>query len=485
MSRQYTGKLNAGAKAAAASPAARILLPIFACLPILTPGLPISAQDVITVAKDGSGDYATIQQAINRAAEHAVIRIGAGEWTELITINKPVTLEGAGWLQTRLIGDIKPEANPEDIQALQKILSELESDESRQEVLAAFHRAYGTLPTVTIRDASSVVLREIAVLRPATVRAGRFKETAAIRVQDAEATMDACAVLDSPGQGIAISGNSNVVVRSCLIANSWGQGIQIAVTAEGSVKITDSDIRNCVYSGVSIKGDGRSTIQSCRIHGTGWHGIRYDTSSPVVTGNLIYDTAVSGIYASGRTSATIRNNLFYLSGISCWFQNADTIESNTFIGDRETESIGGLTTGVAVLGASTPMIRNNLFVNCQSAIYLGDIGSDSPLAKSTGRVNLVNNRFWNNERDIAQSVPNDNGSTTKTLLLPDGNKLQEPQFVDAAHRDFSLVDNSELQRDGIGATDVVTFESSWPTQPEEQRAIRQVNVRKAQTAGQR
>ena len=276
------------------------------------------------------------------------------------------------------------------------------------------------------------------------------------------------------------------MVKNCLIANSWGKGIQISLDPQGSADIEDTDIRNCVYSGVSIRSTGRKTIiQRCRIHGTGWHGIRYDSCSPTIEGNLIYDTAVSGIYASGRTSARVNNNLFYLSGISCWFQNGDTIESNTFVGDRESESVGGLTTGISVLGASTPTIRKNLFVNCENAIYLGDIGSDSPLAKSTGQVNLVNNRFWNNERMLAQSLPGDDGPITKTLLLPDGNKLEEPSFVDAANRNFTLVADSTLKQEGIGAGDFAAFASPWPTQPMENRAIQQVNQRRAQTANQR
>ena len=142
-------------------------------------------------------------------------------------------------------------------------------------------------------------------------------------------------------------------------------------------------------------------------------------------------------------------------------------------------------TGVDILGASTPKLSQNLFVNCENAVYLGNIGSDAPTAKSTGQVNLVNNRFWNNERTIAHSKPGDDGPITKELLLPEGNKLQEPKFADAANRDFTLADDSEFKRDGIGARDFASFSSPWPKQPEEDRAIKQVVQRKAQTSGQR
>ena len=161
------------------------------CLPRLLPYLscfaffallaaPALAQEaaVVSVAKDGSGDFATIQEAIDKAADHATIRIGPGEWEELVRITKPVTLEGAGWQKTRLIGDTKPEASREQIETLQRILFETKSDETRQEIMAAFHRAYGTLPTLSVSDTSSVVLRGIAILRPGSVQKGTLQRYA-------------------------------------------------------------------------------------------------------------------------------------------------------------------------------------------------------------------------------------------------------------------------------------------------------------------
>jgi hypothetical protein len=198
---------------------------------------------------------------------------------------------------------------------------------------------------------------------------------------------------------------------------------------------------------------------------------------------VFHSTAVSGIYASGRTSAVVKNNLFYRSGISCWFQNADTIECNTFIGDRDADQKSGITQGLQVLGASHPTIRRNVFVSCTNAVYMGDINSRSPFSKSTGQITLIENAFWNNERNLARY---DVAAQKQWgLSLPEGNLEQQLEFTNAQNRDFRLDKESPLLEASIGAQHVVSFQGPWPTQPEEQRSISAVAERLKQTTGQR
>ena len=95
--------------------------------------------NVITVSQDGTGDFLTIQQAIDGAPENAVIRIGAGTWKESVRIDKPITLDGADWRKTRVVGGHEMEASQEVVEALENILRELDSEKTLNEVLSAFH----------------------------------------------------------------------------------------------------------------------------------------------------------------------------------------------------------------------------------------------------------------------------------------------------------------------------------------------------------
>lgn len=137
---------------------------------------------------------------------------------------------------------------------------------------------------------------------------------------------------------------------------------------------------------------------------------------------------VSGIYASGKTAATVNNNLFYGSGMSCWFQNKDMIQQNSFLGPRQFDVPHALTGGVQILGASQPTIRQNLFAGCETAILFSDIKSDSPNAKSTGNATIEKNAFSNNEQAVGQREE----QTTQALPLPEGNLQASPEFQDPA-----------------------------------------------------
>ena len=436
---------------------------------------------VIRVSADGKGDYGKIQDAVDSAPEGAVVRIGNGTWTEAVTITKPLTLEGAGWEVSRIVSE--KQASPELVEGLQRISRELDA-ETLAKLHQAFLKVYGSSPVLIVKNTKQVVIRNISFRGPRAVRKGRPTSAAAIDILDASVEIENCAVVESPDIGLAVKGDSHLKVKKCLVANASGTGVKVAVSENGSFEIVDSDIRNNQYSGLSIKSPSESiSVKRCRVHGTGWHGIRYDGCSPTIESNVFYNTAVSGIYASGRTSAVVKNNLFYRSGISCWFQNADTIESNTFIGDRNAEEKCGITQGLQVLGASQPTIRRNIFVSCNNAVSLADIGSKSPFSKSTGETKLIENVFWKNTRNLA--LTNVGAQAERELPLPKGNDEQRPMFIDAEKRNFELDEESPLVNASIGARHLISLESSWPLQSEEDRSIRAVAERLKQTTGQR
>ena len=61
-----------------------------------------SSAATITVNPDGSGDYTTIQAAINASETGDVIQVAAATYNEVLLIEKAIHLEGAGIDQTIL-----------------------------------------------------------------------------------------------------------------------------------------------------------------------------------------------------------------------------------------------------------------------------------------------------------------------------------------------------------------------------------------------
>lgn len=420
---------------------------------------PDGGAKVLTVEKEG-GEYKTIQAAIDAAPEGAVVRVGPGAWAEGVVIKKGITLEGAGWDRTTLTAAVPAEAQ----EAAKDLAREVEKGISVGEWKArveALAQKYQVPSVIRVEGARGVVLRGMKVAGvPAGNPDGRVSPGVSLVAFDRSAgRVEDCVVAGSSGNGINISGGSDVEVRRTLVAGVWSTGIQIGSRDGGPARavVADSDVRNCYHRCIVIGPGTDVTVEGCRIWGTAWHGIRYDDASPTIRHNRFFNSARFGIYASGRTHATVTGNLFHnceMEGMSCWFANEDVIEGNTFVSNQR----GGLT----VLGASKPAVTRNLFVGQPVAISCSYISGDR---SAMGAPVLDGNWFWKNDADMTKSgekepVKADLGPETKS-------RVEEVRFADAAKGDFSLAADSATRAAKVGAADPVGEASPFPTQGEE------------------
>lgn len=387
----------------------------------------------LLVASDGSGAHTSIQDAVDAAPAGAVVRIGPGTYAERVRIARPLTLQGSGWEETILVA---PYENPleKDPTLWAEAMARATTPEARREASERLRREHAPLPTLCVEDTSGVQIRDLKIGQPGDRKEGIVLPGSAVSIVDAGVWIEGCAVLGSPACGITISGQSDVVVRASLVAGIGATGIQVgnanAVRAP-RVAIEDCEVRNCVHRGITIGNNRGARVERCRISGSSWHGIRYDAVGPTIRDNLIFDNARSGIYASGATSALVTGNVFYrnrFNGISCWFENADRIEGNTFLGN--------LRSAIEVLGASHPAIHDNVFVEERQGVFLGDIAQGEH-ATSSGAVDLRDNVFWKVEQ------PTIHAGQPLAISEADGNRVQDP---------------------GLSPP---SLESPWASQPEE------------------
>ncbi len=318
-------------------------------------GLSASAQTgaVLHVARDGGGEFTTIQAAVDAAAPGSTIQIAAGNYEERIVIKQHLKLVGAGPEQTRVLGPVE-ESFALRIQGAQKV------------------RIQG------IRFAASGAHDDESLL-PGGI----------VEISNSEAELVDCAIANGPANGITIDGSSQVAITNSFVGAVWSEGIHISDTA--AVQITGCEIRNAYHYGILIRSKGKVLVQGCRISGAQWHAVRYDHCSPTVRGNLFFNNKRTGIYANGKTNAKVSGNVFYntgFSGMSAWDGNRDRISSNTFIGNDRA--------GIEVLGSANPAIEDNLFIDHAVGIASGNPMDESKFVDGLAGVVLKNNVFWQN-----------------------------------------------------------------------------------------
>ncbi len=433
--------------------------------------------DIVVVSEGKSKVYGSIQEAIDAAPAGSIVRIGPGVYKERLEIDKPLTLEGAAWDKTTIITENKSaDVFEEAMNTFRKRILEAKSEEHAKKLSAELQAQFEAemkenmaAQTHLVSDAENVVIRNLKLTSPGRSIEGRALSVPIIRFSNAGALMSGCAVVGTPGNGINIEEGSDVQIRDSLVAGVWSTGIAVASGRDdvANAGIINCDVRNCYHRGITIgPGCDSTVVRSCRISGSSWHGIRYDNASPTIIDNLIFANARCGIYASGRTAASVSKNLFYgneITGISCWFKNQDTIEENTFVANKQS--------GLEVLGASRPIVRKNIFYANPTAVFCGNIGNDSPSATSDGTVNLEENLFWGFEYKVAWRHPGEAKEevVTEEVKLDEKarNVVFDPEFEDITAEDFSLKLDSPARRPGIGAAVLIDYKSPWPLQDEE------------------
>ncbi len=272
------------------------------CFVAIVPANPAEAT-VLTVNSNGKADRTSVQEAIDAAAPGTVIRIAPGVYEERIVIDKPVTLEGAGWEKTTIMTKSVAAENLDT--AMMKLsvsagkrLKEAKTDDPRRAIMEEFFWEYGQEhATVVVTNTKEVVLRGLKLTCPGKILEGRTLPVPIIKFSNAGAKVSDCVIIGSVGHGVEIAGDSDVEIRKCLVAAVWTAVFFVrAEKSSPGVRIIECDVRNCYQAGIGIGCDS-TLVQGCRISGSAMDGIVYGTVSPRIIGNSIWGNVRAGIRA--------------------------------------------------------------------------------------------------------------------------------------------------------------------------------------------
>ncbi|MDF1813947.1 MAG: M56 family metallopeptidase [Verrucomicrobiales bacterium] len=333
-----------------------------------------------------------LQAAIDDAKNGSVIQLEEGLYPGRIEISKPLTIRGVAWNKT-------------------SILPPLEDD-----------GLY--LQTVKIQIANGVVLENVRISpheNPANSGGRLYRDYAVSLTDGATAKFQSCAVVGPGSSGVLVEKGAELEMEKSLVVAFHGTGIAVWGKMDedkpGRLLLKDSVVRNCNHRGITLgSGCDTSVIERNWISGSAWHGIRYDSASPRIERNVIFNHVRSGIYASGRTAATVTRNLFArneMSGISCWYSNQDKIVGNIFV-ENKREALG-------VLGASKPVVQDNWFIDEEIGVRYGGIQGSGEFTESAGPPVMKGNLLVNVEKSLF---------SVEEEPLPDGNEIVDKDSME-------------------------------------------------------
>jgi parallel beta-helix repeat protein len=222
---------------------------------------------VIIVDKHGNGDYRTIQQAINNAAEGATIMVKAGEYNEILNIKKKIGLIGEDREQT--------------------IINPISEENKYALRLGA--------PGITIKGLS------ISNGAPGLYSAG-------IRISAANTEVHNCNFYDNP-LGIAIWTSGNIITN-CTFWNCEDEGI--ALLGSSRSLCNNNTITNSIFhhncDGIELQHSSDNIIKDCKFYEnthTGIDAIASRNDRNIIENCDIYNNEVHGIYLSSSVDNQI------------------------------------------------------------------------------------------------------------------------------------------------------------------------------------
>jgi parallel beta-helix repeat protein len=288
----------------------------------------------LVVAPDGSGNFRSLEEAVQQARPGAVIYLKAGihRLKHPLVIDKPLTLIGEGMETTRIVCD-------------------------------------GEGCVVEFSGDGLFSARDLAFVHEGT------KWGDAVRANKGEVQFYRClftgGVRDEAnqrgGSGLWLYGTARGDVRECVASGNEGTGIR--VSGEAQPTLEGNTCRENKRSGIAYFGSASGTARNNLCTANKFYGIGiYEQAQPTLEGNTCQENKEAGIAYFGSAAGTARQNTCVgneYDGIYVDEQAQPTLEGNTC---RENKS-----RGIAYFGSAAGTARQNTCVgNEYDGIYVDE-----------------------------------------------------------------------------------------------------------------
>jgi parallel beta-helix repeat protein len=324
----------------------------------------LSAPGPLVVAKDGSGTYTTITEAVAAAEDGDTIRVRPGTYHESVTITKDITLDGDG-------------DEAEDVV--------IEVD-AQSPTYAAYW--FGAGPYGIVIDESDATVRDLTV---------RLLEGAAAFTAKGGAPTIANVIadhvdeVDSNGASVYLHGDAVATVKdseldgwvfveeravATIERNEVGRAIVVAPASGGGSFDVTATVRGNTARGIAA--GSRVTIERNRIEGPSdgaieWRGIAIEATSDdwIVRENTVVGSAI-GIRVGRGSVGSVEGNVLIDNGTGISLTTSDaTLARNDVRGgnvgisldggsaELADNTVEGANAGLSVGSGATPILTGN------------------------------------------------------------------------------------------------------------------------------
>jgi len=262
-----------------------VLILIDSALLLITPG----AGQAKTV---NSGEYKTIQSAIDAANPGDIVRVKSGTYEESLTLKDGVSLEGE-------------DANTVVIQCDMRVA-----------------------PVLTINTCKNVQAARLTLkhYNPMPMEDSADGKWAVVQIDDSSATLNHLIICDSASQGIRITnGRKNYDLVSVVDCNIYGnRSAGITVTGNGNAELKDNTCANNKKSGICFKEDADGRVSGNLCKNNAWGIAIQDNAVVEASANTCYGNKSNGIWFESKSPFNVSDN-------NCFDNGTTGIEINSQI----------------------------------------------------------------------------------------------------------------------------------------------------------
>ncbi|WP_399093567.1 right-handed parallel beta-helix repeat-containing protein [Streptomyces sp. BBFR2] len=264
------------------------------------------SRQVLAVGPDGSGEFATLAEAVQAAPSGALITVAPGRYAEALVFTRIVTVvaaEGRGTVRitprtgsavtvaaeaVKLTGLVVHGSDPEH-PAVDVADGQLELDGC--EVAGA------AWATVLARDTGTLAMRDCDVTNP--------KGAGIVVTSEAESVIEDCRLADLGASGIVIGAHGDPLVRRCTVRDARGNGLYVSGHGQGTVE--DCDFSGTAQPGVALEDDSSTRMVRCRIHRTKGVGLHLASRNQVLIEDCrVEETGKEGVTVAEHADPLVR-----------------------------------------------------------------------------------------------------------------------------------------------------------------------------------